>query len=102
MLKAIREEVDALYIPGTRYRKTGVVFFGLEKVGSARQLDLFTPAAVAEASPLYKAIDAINARYGKGKVFAASEGIGERPWKMKRAKLSKRASTRWDELMVVR
>ena len=31
MLRAIREEVDALYVPGTRYRKTGIVFFGLEK-----------------------------------------------------------------------
>ena len=102
MLKAIREEVDALYIPGVRYRKTGVVFFGLEKVGSARQLDLFSPVEKAEASPLYKAIDALNKRYGKGKVFSAAEGLGDRSWKMKRGKLSKRPTTRWDELMVVR
>ena len=102
MLRAIREEVDALYIPGTRYRKTGVVFFGLEKVGSARQLDLFSPVEKAEASPLYKAIDALNKRYGKGKVFSAAEGLGDRSWKMKRGKLSKRPTTRWDELMVVR
>ena len=102
MLKAIREEVDALYIPGTRYRKTGVVFFGLEKVGSARQLDLFSPVEKSEASPLYKAIDALNKRYGKGRVFSAAEGLGDRSWKMKRGKLSKRPTTRWDELMVVR
>ncbi len=102
MLKAIREEVDALYIPGTRYRKTGVVFFGLEKVGSARQLDLFSLVEKAEASPLYKAIDSLNKRYGKGRVFSAAEGLGERSWKMKRAKLSKRPTTRWDELMTVR
>ena len=102
MLKAIRQEVDALYIPGTRYRKTGVVFFGLEKVGSARQLDLFSPVEKSEASPLYKAIDALNKRYGKGKVFSAAEGLGDRSWKMKRTKLSKRPTTRWDELMTVR
>ena len=29
-------------------------------------------------------------------------GIGDKSWKMKRTKLSKRASTRWDELMVVK
>ena len=102
MLKAIREEVDALYIPGTRYRKTGVVFFGLEKVSSARQLDLFSPVEKAEASPLYKAIDALNKRYGKGRVFSAAEGLGDRSWKMKRTKLSKRPTTRWNELMTVR
>ena len=108
MLDAIRPEVPALFLPGTRYRKTGVVFFGLEKANAPRQLDLFSPdlrspfPVPRSQSPLYKAIDAINARYGKGKVFSASEGIGERSWKMKRSKLSKRASTRWDELMVVR
>ncbi len=102
MLKAIREEEDALFIPGTRYRKTGVVFFGLEKVGSARQLDLFSPVEKAEASPLYKAIDALNKRYGKGRVFSAAEGLGDRSWKMKRTRLSKRPTTRWNELMTVR
>ena len=102
MLKAIREEVDALYIPGTRYRKTGVVFFGLEKVGTARQMDMFSPVEKSEASPLYKAIDSLNMRYGKGKVFSAAEGVGEKSWKMKRGKLSKRATTRWEELMTVR
>ena len=55
-----------------------------------------------ETSPLYKAIDALNKRYGKGKVFSAAEGLGDRSWKMKRTKLSKRPTTRWDELMTVR
>jgi len=102
MLRAIREEVDALYIKGTRYRKTGIVFFGLEKPGTAHQTDLFDDTPPAEKSRLYAAVDALNARYGKGKVFSASEGIGEKSWKMKRSKLSKRASTRWDELITVR
>ena len=102
MLKAIRREVDALFIPGTRYRKTGVVFFGLEKVGAARQMEFFAPTTRSEASKLYKAIDALNKRYGKGKVFSAAEGIGEASWKMKREKLSKRPTTRWDELLTVK
>ena len=102
MLDAIRPEVPSLFLAGTRYRKTGVVFFGLEKAGTARQMDLFAPPRASVPSPLYKAIDAINARYGKGKVFSASEGIGDRSWKMKRGKLSRRASTRWDELLTVR
>ena len=102
MLDAIRPEVPALFLPGTRYRKTGVVFFGLEKVGTAKQMDLFSPPVESKASPLYKTIDSLNARFGKGKVFSAAEGIGNRSWKMKRSKLSKRASTRWDELLTVR
>jgi DNA polymerase V len=102
MLRAFRPEVAALYTPGLRYRKTGIVFFGLEKPGAPQQTDLFTPMQKTERSRLYKAVDALNARYGKGKVFSAAEGIGERSWQMKRSKLSKRPTTRWDELMTVR
>ena len=117
ILKAIREEVDALYIPGTRYRKTGVVFFGLEKADAPKQLDLFShpSSSIPHPSKLYKTIDALNKRYGKGKVFSArhsltlglarsnreprmrggyAEGLGDRSWKMKRGKLSKRPTTR--------
>ena len=130
MLRAIREEVDALYIEGTRYRKTGIVFFGLEKPGTAHQTDLFDDTPPAEKSRLYAAVDALNARYGKGKVFSArhsrnlfaslnplglarsnreprlrggyAQGLGARSWHMKRQKLSRRPTTRWDELMTVR
>ena len=102
MLRAIREEVDALYIERTRYRKTGIVFFGLEKPGTAHQTDLFDDTPPAEKSRLYAAVDALNARYGKGKVFSAAQGLGARSWHMKRQKLSRRPTTRWDELMTVR
>ena len=104
ILRAISDEVKYLYLPGIRYRKTGIVFFGLEKPGTAHQLDLFadssTPAP--RQSALYKAVDALNAKYGKGKVFSAAEGIGKKSWHMKRQKLTPRPTTRWDELIVVR
>ena len=107
MLRAIREEVGALYVAGTRYRKTGVVFFGLEKPGAAHQMDLFEDSrspfpAPRSPSPLYAAVDALNARYGKGKVFSAAQGLGAKSWHMKRQKLSCRPTTRWDELMTAK
>lgn len=102
MLQSFRPEVEALFTPGLRYRKAGVVFFGLEKPGYPRQADLFDATPPAERSQLYKAVDALNARYGKGKVFSAAEGMGPRPWQMKRDKLSRRSTTRWDELATVR
>ena len=102
MLRAFRPEIPALFTPGLRYRKTGVVFFGLEKPGAPRQTDLFDSTPTTERSRLYKAVDALNARYGKGKVFSAAEGIGPRSWQMKRSKLSKRPTTRWDELISVK
>ena len=55
------------------------------------------PAPGPSASPSRAAL---NARYGRGKVFSATEGI-VKPWKMKRGKLSPRATTNWNELLVV-
>ena len=87
--RVIREEVDALYIEGTRYRKTGIVFFGLEKPGTAHQTDLFDDTPPAEKSRLYAAVDALNARYGKGKVFSARLSRGPlRPLRGSRYALS--------------
>ena len=102
MQKCIRDQVGSLFVPGARYRKAGVVFFGLEKVGSAFQADLFSPVEARKESPLYKAIDSLNRKLGRGAVFSASEGIGSRSWTMRRSKLSKRATTKWDELIEVR
>jgi DNA polymerase V len=104
ILRAISQEVKYLYLPGVRYRKTGIVFFGLEKPGAARQLDFFADPStpVPRQSALYKAVDALNTKYGKGKVFSAAEGIGNKSWHMKREKLSPRPTTRWDELITVK
>lgn len=101
MLHALRAEVGGLFVPGLRYRKSGMVFFGLEKAGAARQLDLFTRTAPSEQSKLYKAVDALNARFGKGTLITAAEGLGPKSWRMKRGKLSRRATTNWNEILTV-
>lgn len=77
------------------------MFFGLEKAGSMRQASLFDVAPPSGESKLYKAIDALNMRYGRGKVFSAAEGVGDKSWHMKRDRLSRRSTTRWDELLTV-
>ena len=101
MTRVIHEQIGSLFVRGARYRKSGIVFFGLEKTGATYQADLFAPAVKHEKSKLYQTIDALNAKLGKGKVFSAAEGIGMPAWHMKRAKLSKRATTKWDELLTV-
>ena len=102
MLKAIREKFDSIFISGAKYRKSGIVFFGLEKSGATYQADLFAPEVKHESSALYKAIDALNRQYGEDTVVSASQGLGKPKWQMKRAMLSPRATTNWDELIKVR
>ena len=107
MSKAIRKEAVHLFKQGCRYRKSGVIFFGLEKLGAAYQPELFSgnysPFPIPHSpSKLYQAINALNAKLGKGKVFSPAEGVGTPAWRMKLSKLSKRATTNWDELLTVR
>ena len=105
---ALQEVTVKSSLPKTRVKgdalRTNVTGTILEKAGSARQLDLFTETKPLESSKLYAAIDALNARYGKGTLVSASQGLAtvEPSWKMRREHLSRRATTNWSELMTVR
>ena len=46
-------------------------------------------------------VDAINAHFGRGALFFASEGT-ERTWKMKREMLSGCPTTQWKDILVVK
>ena len=100
ILSALRPAVEGLFVPGKRYRRAGVLFFGLEREGAAGDLFHGRPSE-RPASKLSATVDAINARLGRGTVFFAASGV-ERKWKMKREMLSSRYTTCWDELLVVK
>ena len=97
----ISSQLRNIFINGRRYKKAGVVFFGLES-NANRQMDLFADTARNEKSEqLAVAMDKINHRFGKGTVFNLAEGI-KKPWAMKREHLSPRYTTKWDQLLVVK
>lgn len=100
IIAAISPLIDKLYSSTERYRKSGIVFFGLEKAGALRQLDLFSSVKTRDASPLYATIDSLNKALGNRFVRVASEGLETREsvWTMKRKFLSARATTNWDEI----
>ena len=100
ILPALRPAVEGLFTPGKRYRRAGVLFFGLEKEGTAGDLFCGRPSDRAPAK-LSAVADSINACFGRGTVFFAATGIS-RKWKMKREMLSSRFTTDWNELLVVK
>ena len=101
MLHAISPKLAGLFLPARRYKKAGVVFFGLES-GEARQLDLFSSAARDEKGErLAAAMDRINRQFGRGALFHLAEGV-EKPWKMKREFLSPGCTTNWNQLPEVK
>jgi DNA polymerase V len=92
--------MERIYKPGFKFSRAGVVFTDLSDERCV-QLSLFESAEDSEKErELMKAIDSINRRLGREKTFLASSGIG-RGWKMKQEKLSKRPTTRWEDIITV-
>lgn len=92
--------LDGMFRPGFRYKKTGVMISEIVPESMAPG-DLFSPPGLdGRRRSLMEAVDRINERRGRGAVRFASEGI-DQGWRMRRALLSPRYTTRWDEIPVV-
>jgi DNA polymerase V len=100
MLKSIRPKLEQLFIKNRRYRKSGVLFFGLESA-TTRQLNILDLPEQNEPSQVYKTVDEINTIYGKNSIFTLSEGINK-TWQMRRDRLSPNYTTNWNELLEVK
>ena len=101
MLTAAAPAVDGLFLKGKRYKKAGVIFFGLESAAD-RQVDFFTDTRANDRAEQASAVmDKINRLLGKEAVFSLSEGI-ERKWSMKRELLSPSYTTDWASLPCVK
>jgi DNA polymerase V len=89
--------VARLYQPGRKYKKAWVMLTGLVPQSEV-QRNLFADNENSERHHrLMECLDGINARHGQRTLIPASTGI-EQPWQMKQQFLSRRYTTRWDEL----
>ena len=100
IMNAIAPIFDKVYRPGLKYRKAGVLLYGLVS-RDTWQPDLFMPPVPPESDRLNDCIDALNRKLGRGAVFRLAEGTS-RSWTMRRAHLSPRYTTNWDELPEVK
>jgi DNA polymerase V len=90
-----------IYDEGRTYKKAWVMLTGILPE-SKIQNDLFSGSSYSvKEHRLMESLDEVNGKYGKETLRPASNGI-EQPWRMKQQYLSKKYTTRWDELMRVR
>ena len=94
-LKVLRR----MYRPGFAYQKAGVMLSDLRPRMMA-QASLFAEPEDDRGRQLMATLDAINGRWGRGTLRSAAEGM-EKPWQMKRQRLSPRYTTDWEGLPVV-
>lgn len=88
-----------IYRPGFAYQKAGVMLMDLHPANQTQGV-LFETASPARPA-LMKVIDQANARWGRGTLKLAAEGV-TKPWQMKRERMSPAYTTRWQDLPRVR
>jgi DNA polymerase V len=99
LIRAAADGLAEIYRFGYEYKRVGVM---LAEIVPDHQVqgDLFA-ANDPRLKRLMGAVDHINGTWGRDTLFFAAAGIA-RPWKMQQQRLSRRYTTRWDELPVVR
>ena len=97
LIAAATAALGIIFKPGYRYKKAGVTFLDLVPADRV-QGGLFDRPDDAARSRRMRAVDALNARYGRGTVAFGT--AGERHgWKLRREFISPRYTTVWDELL---
>lgn len=99
LIAAARAGVRAVWREGFRYSKVGIMTVDLVPLDHAPK-PLFDGKDREKSARLMGALDAVNAKFGRGALIAAAAGI-ERPWSTKFEMRSPRYTTRVDELPVV-
>ncbi len=89
-----------LWRDGYRYAKSGVLLDDLRDAATEPR-SMFPTRDPAKSARLMAALDAVNARFGRGALRPLSTGLA-RPWGTRHARLSPRYTMRVDEIMEAR
>lgn len=100
--------LQAIYRPGYKYAKAGVMLLDLKPDSVVQgELDLGdgdTTDELADKSRLMTTLDTINQRFGRGTMKMASAGLDgeQRVWSMKQERRTPAYTTNWDDMPVAR
>lgn len=95
--KVALQLLSIIFKPNHKYKKAGITLLGLQPKNRS-QASLFHPIEQTNSQALMKTIDSLNQKHGNNTIKLLSEGI-DQEWKMASAYHSKRATTRWNEIM---
>ncbi len=98
IVKRALEGIRKIYRSGYRYKKAGVILYGLTRHGVTKGL-LDYDRDISDK--IMSTMDKVNNRYGSSTLKIASEGI-EKTWKMKRENVSPCYTTRFDDIVIVK
>ena len=97
-MKRTLEGIRKIYREGYRYKKAGVILYGLSKSSQTKGLLDYDRES---SDIIMNTMDRINERYGSDTIRLASEGT-EKSWKMRRESVSPRYTTSFNDLVEVK
>ena len=100
IIKAAVAIAQRLYEPEETYKKAGIILSGFVPE-NALQTSLFSPAQTSKQKKLMNVIDNMNAAYRNDILKFGASGT-QKNWKMRSEKRSRRFTTRWEELCLVK
>ena len=99
LTKVAVEMLRQIFRPGYAYKRAGVILSDIRsKTGTQR--DMFDPTDREKHDRLMKAVDGLNASFGRHKVVTAA--AGDSFFKMNREHLSKKFTTDWGSIIRVK
>ena len=98
IVKRALEGIRKIYREGYRYKKAGVILYGLTKAKQTRGLLDYDRE---NSDSIMNTFDRINERYGSSTIRLASEGV-DKSWRMRRESVSPCYTTRFDDLVEVK
>ena len=98
IVKRALEGIKKIYRQGYRYKKAGVILYGLTKAKQTRGLLDYDRES---SDSIMNTLDRINERYGSSTIRLASEGV-DKSWSMRRESVSPCYTTRFDDLVEVK
>lgn len=100
LIKYTTHALKAIYQPGFRYKKAGVLVLDIVPENQV-QGSLFDNVDRDKYHEVMATIDQINQKYGRDTLKIATQGSGQK-WKLRQEKLSPCYTTRWSDIIEVK
>lgn len=104
LLHAAEAGLQSIYRDGFNFAKGGIVLLDLRPEDAFVQGELALDEGARDKSKLMSTVDAVNRRFGRGTVVAASLGVGEQApaWHSRAERRTPHYTTQWRDIPLVR
>lgn len=95
--------LESIYVKGKAYKKSGIIFDCIESADHLQFSLLSLPQQLNQKrrDNAMKAVDKINAKWGRYSISLATTHQPGKKWRMKQEKLSQKHTTQWGDILQV-